>query len=215
MKQEKSTVSGRKYAEQGRRLKECLKRADMKQTELKERLEEVFGEKLAIQFISNIATGRKQIPRHRIDDFASILNVRSEYLLLKDDYMTLKDMISDMIGKQEEIDEASFGLLDALGYRFGDVMQKPDGSHESMHRPYSRITINKQIDEWSHEDTDAEILEKAHNAPPVRYFVVTSPGGERFQIEQEDFKRIINDISDFARFKIEQARQHYFRHKHR
>lgn len=200
-------IEPNRLIEQGKRLERCLERANMKQCVLAEKAYYSSG------YISELKRGAKGITSDNADRFAPILGVRREYLLLQDDYMTFEDMISGMIGKREEIDAASFGLLDALGYRFGDVMQQPDGSHKSMHRPYSRITINKQIDEYSHDDTDAEILEKAHDAPPVRYYVVTAPDGERFQVEQEDFMRIIDDISDFARFRIQQARQHYFRHR--
>ena len=175
MEREKNNITRRRMFidsfEQGRRLQKCLDRMGMSQAQLARKLSDKPNGHMWPQTIGYVIRGERNIPGYRIDEFASVLGVRREYLLLQDDYMTFGDMFFDKHNKGTEIYTASFNLLSALGYRFGGTP-----------------------------------LEKAHNEPPVRYIVVTPPGGGRFQIKQEDFNRIIDDVSDYARFRMQQAK---------
>lgn len=191
-----------RFTEQGDRLRKCLSHAGMKQKELAEKLI------LPPQFISDIVRGVKGLPAMHIDQIAEILHVRREYLQLRSDYMTEDEKIHDICSKRSEADSLCFSLLAALGYQIQDTELQSDGSYSSMHRPYCQITINKKIDDFSRDDTDAEILEKAHAASPIRIYKVTTPDGKRIQVKQTELQNIVKAIQSFARFQIESINQY-------
>ena len=173
--------------EQGNRLKKCLEHADMKQCQLAEKAN------FTPQYISNIVNGSKRITFQNAVVFADILGVRHQYLLLKDGFMTEAERVSTL---------PCVDFLSALGYHIQDLEPQPDGTYKSMHRPYSKIIINKQIDAYSRDDTDEEILEKAHAAVPERILVITDPTGKRIQVTQNELLRIARNIQDYARFQF-------------
>ena len=88
--------------------------------------------------------------------------------------------------------------MEALGYKFIDLKVNPDGSKESMHRRFKYLKINTN-------DTDEQILDKAHNAPAVRYYLIEDPKGRRAQINIDDVIRMQKSIRDYAVFQLEQS----------
>lgn len=218
MKTEKKLTKDRtvKFIESGDRLRKCLLHAGMKQKdlvlEMKRRHHEYDPDTNVISpaFVSDMVRGVKGIPAHHIDEIADILHVRREYLQLKSDYMTEDERIHDICSKRSEADSLCFSLLAALGYQIQDTELQPDGSYSSMHRPYCQITINKKIDDFSRDDTDAEILEKAHAASPIRIYKITTPDGKRIQVKQTELQNIVKAIQSFARFQIDNIEQYQF-----
>ena len=93
---------------------------------------------------------------------------------------------------------ACFAFMEALGYKFIDLKVNPDGSKESMHRRFKYLKINTN-------DTDEQILDKAHNAPAVRYYLIEDPKGRRAQINIDDVIRMQKSIRDYAVFQLEQS----------
>lgn len=195
-----------RFIRQGTRLQECLNHAGMKQKDLVEEMKKRHNSETNVispAFVSDMVRGVKGIPAHHIDDIADILHVRREYLLLRSDYMTEEDRIHDICSKRSASDSICFDLIAALGYQIQEEELQPDGSYASMHRPYCSITINKKIDDFSRDDTDAEILEKAHNATPIRIYKITTPDGKRIQVTQSDLRILVKGIKAFVRFQIE------------
>lgn len=212
----KSTTDKKnRFIEQGKRLKKCLDRAGMKQKDLADEMKRLHNRDnsqpyvISPQFIYKMIHGIAGIPAHHIDDLAEILCVRREYLLLRSDYMTEEERLHDIgSASDDNADSLCFDLLASLGYQIQDTEKQPDGGYASMHRPYCQITINKRIDEYSRDDTDEEILKKAHDAPPVRIYKITTPDGKRIQVTQTDLRNIITNIQAFARFQIETINPH-------
>ena len=196
-----------RFREQGERLKKCLSYAQMKQKDLSDRLYQEYKTSVAPQFISDIVRGVKGLPAHHVDEMSEILHVRRDYLLLKSDYMTDEERINAICRTRSERDSLCFDLLASMGYRIEDLEPQPDGSYSSMHRPYSQITINKKIDDFSRDDTDEEILKKAHDSHPVRIFRIITPTGKRIQVTQADLLGIVKSIQSFAQFQIENQYQ--------
>lgn len=198
MKTEKNNqIKEDRFIEQGTRLGKCLKYAGKKQKELAEIL---F---VSPTLISDIICGKKGIPAAHIDQIAEYLNVKREYLQLKSEYMTEEQRISDICSERSKTTELCFELLDSLGYRILDTEQQADGSYSSMHRPYCQITVNKKIDDFSRDDTDTEILEKARAAVPVRVYRIITPSGKHIQATQAQLTGIAKSILSFASFQIE------------
>ena len=216
METEKKSAKNRTdlFKESGDRLRKCLLFAGMKQKdlvlEMKIRYHEYDPDLNVISpaFVSDMVRGKKGIPARHIDDIADILHVRREYLQLKSDYMTENERIHDICSKRSEADSLCFSLLAALGYQIQDTELQPDGSYSSMHRPYCQITVNKKIDDFSRDDTDAEILEKAHAASPIRIYKIITPDGKHIQVKQTELQNIVKAIQSFTCFQIESINQY-------
>ena len=54
------------------------------------------------------------------------------------------------------------------------------------------------------DDTDEQILEKAHDAEPVRYYIIEDPEGRRAHINLDDLIRMEQAIRDYTIFQLEQ-----------
>lgn len=184
-------------AGQGEHLKKSLAYAKMNQTQL---AETGFASK---QLISNIINERAPLTADNAYKFARVLGVRPEYLLMESEYMTESERIKSISAYNNRASSLCCELIEALGYRIIDTKTNPDGSSESMHRPYSRITINKSIDAYSSNDSDNDILQKARESIPVRIYVIESPSGKRAEIEMEEFHRMIKYILNFIEFQLD------------
>ncbi|MCC8127128.1 MAG: helix-turn-helix domain-containing protein [Clostridiales bacterium] len=180
--------------EQGKRLKSCLTRKNKTQKWLSE------ATYISQQTISKIINGESRLTNENALLFSRALNVRLDYLLLEDDYMTDVDRFKAIAQSRNEKDIACYALIDALGYKIIDMKMNPDGSKSSMHKPLKQVRINK-------DDTDEQILEKVHDAPFVRYYIIENPEGKRTQVDMEDMLKIQMAIKDYAVFQLEQPFQ--------
>jgi len=190
-------------AGQGEHLKKSLSYAKMNQKQL---ADTGFASK---QLISNIINERAPLTPDNAYKFARVLGVRPEYLLMESEYMTESERIKSISAYNNKASSLCIELIEALGYRIIDMKTNPDGISESMHRPYSRITINKSIDAYSSDDSDSDILQKAREAIPVRIYVIESPSGKRVDIEMEEFQRIIKSILNFTEFQLDAPFHHF------
>ena len=188
----------------GKRLEKCMKYAQMGGTDLAKEVNKYYAshgltatKSTSQQKISTIVTGRVSLKKEDAEIFARILNVKVEYLLLESDYMTEHEHIQAVSHSNVKEDIACYAFIEALGYKFIDLKVNPDGSKESMHKRYKYLKINK-------DDTDEQILDKAHNTPPVRYFIIEDPDGRRAHIETDDLFKMQKAIRDYAVFQLEQ-----------
>lgn len=178
--------------EQGLRLKKCLEYKKMTQKQLAEKTH------ISQQTISTIINGKTRLTDENARIFSQVLDINREYLLLESDYMTDSDHIKAVAESNVNQDIACFTLMQSLGYKFIDMKINKDGTKESMHKRYKYLRIND-------DDTDDQILSKAHSAIPVRYFIIEAPDGKRAHIEIDDFNRIKNSIMNFATFQLDQS----------
>jgi len=175
---------------QGKRLKECIKYANTTQEKLAEL---VFT---TPQTISKIANERSPLSLDNAVRISRALKVRLEYLLLEDDYMTEAEKIHEYTTQDIARKNGCHSLIESLGYSVITMRENPDGSSESMHRPFKRLTINDN-------DTPQQILQRAEMAYPVRIYALKAPDGRSVYIEQDEYMRIIQEIEDYAVMKCE------------
>lgn len=176
---------------QGKRLKDCIKYANTTQ----EKLAEIVY--TTPQTISKIANEHSPLSLDNAVRISRALKVRLEYLLLEDDYMTEDERINKICLSRTQQTNSCYSLVEALGYTIIGTEAKSDGSYGSIHRPFKRITVNEG-------DTAEQILENAEYAMPVRVFKLKAPDGRISDIEQEELRKMIKDIEDYAKFKCEQ-----------
>ena len=150
----------------GKRLADSMKYAQMSGVTLAHEVNKYYAshsltatKSMSQQKISTIVKGRVSLKKDDAELFAKILNVKVEYLLLESDYMTDCEHIQAVAQSNVNEDIACYTFMEALGYKFIDLHTNPDGSEESMHRRFKYLKVN--ID-----DTDEQILDKAHNTPP-------------------------------------------------
>lgn len=115
--QENKQIQTCRFTEQGERLRKCLSHANIKQKDLAEAL------CISPQAVSDYVRGIKGLPAHHVDTIADLCRVRREYLLLKSDYMTEAECISDLCRKQSDASDACLNLLAALGIQI--IEQEP------------------------------------------------------------------------------------------
>lgn len=176
--------------EQGKRLKNCLKRMGKTGIWL---AENAF---LSQQYISRIINGKAPLSAENVDRFSKLLNVRPEYLLLESDYMTEEDRITAICGNNIEIETACINLIELLGYKIIDTEKNSDGNYVSIHRDYKKINVLM-------DDTPERILHKVDNTPPIRVYIFKNPLGQKKYIEQDKLYQIIKSISDYANLQCE------------
>ena len=188
----------------GKRLADSMEYAQMNGVTLAQEVNKYYAshgltatKTMSQQKISTIVTGRVSLKKEDAEIFARILNVKVEYLLLESDYMTEDEHIHAVAQSNVKEELACYALMEALGYKFIDLKVNPDGSKESMHKRYKYLKINK-------DDIDEQILDKAHNTPPVRYFIIEDPDGRCAHIETDDLFRMQKAIRDYAVFQLEQ-----------
>lgn len=175
---------------QGERLKRCLEYAGVSQKSLA--LETFVSQ----QTISKIINEKAPLSRDNAVLFSRALNVRLEYLLLEDNYMTENEIISMYYQLVFDRSSKCESIVEALGYKVITMQENADGTSESMHREYKTINILE-------EDTPETIMDKARSAPNVRVYKVISPDGRIAFIEQSAYNEMIRDIEDYAKFVCE------------
>lgn len=175
---------------QGKRLKDCIKYANTTQEKLADL---IFT---TPQTISKIANEKSPLSLDNAVRISRALKVRLEYLLLEDDYMTETEKIHEYTKQDLGRKNSCQSLIESLGYTVITMKENPDGSSESMHRPFKRLTINDN-------DSSEQIIQRAESSYPVRIFVLKAPDGRSVYVEQEEYMRIIQDIEDYAIMKCE------------
>lgn len=184
----------------GKRVAECRKEMGYSQ-------EQLVGEIIALpenngkprneKQISYIESGSRTLSIEYAHLIAKVLHVNESYLLGESEYKTDSDHIKAVAQSTTNEGIACYAFMEALGYKFIDLKTAPDGTKISMHKRFKYLKINTN-------DTDEQILEKAHNAEPVRYFIIEDPEGRRAHINLEDLVRMQQAIRDYTIFQLEQ-----------
>lgn len=184
----------------GKRVAECRKEMGYSQEQLVEEiiaLPENNGKPRNEKQISYIESGSRTLSIEYAHLIAKVLRVNESYLLGESEYKTDSDHIKAVAQSTTNEDIACYAFIEALGYKFIDFKIAPNGTKTSMHKRFKHLRINTN-------DTDEQILEKAHNTEPVRYFIIEDPEGRRAHINLEDLVRMQQAIHDYAIFQLEQ-----------
>lgn len=183
---ENETKNEKEFNSQGERLKRCLQYAGVKQNELGK------AAGYSPQTINKICKNRQPLELHHAVTFARILKVRQEYLLMESPYMTNKEMYKAMGVKYEAIDTAVHDLLGAMGYKIIGL----DNNGNSMHLPWKEIVIPGDA-------TEKEVLRLTAEVPPVRYYIIVTPSGDRLQVTQAALLDLFRRIKRQVRFMVD------------
>jgi len=155
------------------------------------------------QYISEIKRGKATPTLEAWNRIANALHIKVEYLLCESDFPTEEERIAATHRNRTDRDAAVYSLIESLGYEIISMKTNEDGTKESMHRPFSRITINKSIDEFSFDDSEEKILEKAKNSIPTRIFILKAPSGKQTYIEMDELIQLEKNIRDYAKFQCD------------
>lgn len=184
----------------GKRVAECRKEMGYSQEQLIEEiiaLPENNGKPRNEKQISYIESGSRTLSIEYAHLIAKVLHVNESYLLGESEYKTDSDHIKAVAQSTTNEDIACYALMKALGYKFINLKISQDGTKTSMHRRFKYLRINT-------DDTDEQILEKAHDAEPVRYYIIEDPEGRRAHINLDDLIRMEQAIRDYTIFQLEQ-----------
>lgn len=183
---------------QGNRLKECIKHANITQ----DRLAELVY--TTPQTISKIANEKSPLSYDNAVRISRALKVRLEYLLLEDDYMTEAEIMHEYHSQDLARKNSCHSLIEVLGYTVKTMKENPDGSRESIHGHFKRLTFPEDY-------SLTQIKQQAELTPPVRMYTLSAPDGRSVFIEQDEYVRLIQDIEDYAIMKCEKHFQQFER----
>ncbi|WP_270428855.1 helix-turn-helix domain-containing protein [Blautia obeum] len=184
----------------GKRVAECRKEMGYSQEQLIEEimaLPENNGKPRNEKQISYIESGSRTLSIEYAHLIAKVLHVNESYLLGESEYKTDSDQIKAVAQSTTNEDIACYTFMEALGYKFIDLKISPNGTKTSMHKRFKYLKINT-------DDTDEQILEKARDAEPVRYYIIEDPEGRRAHINLDDLIRMQQAIRDYTIFQLEQ-----------
>ena len=118
------TKSGGYMFAQGDRLRECRKLRGLTHDQLIAAVEQLpsnNGKTRSAKQIGYIENGSRPLSMEYAHLLAEVLQVRVEYLLLKDDFKTEYDRVAASIGKQHDAYSHITALFSIHGYSFSDV----------------------------------------------------------------------------------------------
>ena len=182
----------------GKRLKEIRIRKKLTQEKLCELINNLPENKKERSYhqISQLENGKRQISVEYAYLFSKVLDVNQNYFLLESDFETDKDRSDAICHNIIDKEQLCISLIQKMGYKIITTEEQEDGTISSMHRKYKKLTVFP-------DDSNEDILKKVENATPVRYYILQSPNGSKAMIEQEEFYMIINDILDYAKFRVD------------
>lgn len=190
-----------KMLQAGIRLKTLRKQARLTQeklAELIENLPENKGKNRARNHISNIENGKESISPEYAHLLSKVLNAKPEYFLLETDYSTESERIKAICHNHTDYVSLCIALIESHGYKIITTQENSDGTANSMHREYKKITVISN-------DSNEQILKKIEDTPLTRFYIIQSPTGKQKYIDIDDFDMIVRNIFDYTKFQIENA----------
>lgn len=174
----------------GERLRECREWRGYtreKLVDIIEGLQDNNGKTRSEKQIGYIECGNRALSTEYAYLLAQALNVRVEYLLLKDDFRTEDDRIRFIAKKQYEESDAVTSLIALHGYT---VTLEPGMQGSSCHLQYPPGI------------SDADILERARSATPDAIICITAPNGSKRYMEESEFRGIVKSIDDYVEMQM-------------
>lgn len=154
----------------GQRLKECREICGLSQAQLTEKVENLKdnrGKVRSAKQLSYLENGTRALSVEYAELLSQALNVRSEYLLLKDDFRTEADRIAAIAGMRHSRNDLIIEILRCHGYSVEDATQ----------------SMPIQVDEQGREFRVAMVS-------------LISPRGSTRLFTNEDFLKFLSQIDD-------------------
>lgn len=173
----------------GERIRECR---EMRGLSRKQLVDEIVllpdnGEKeRSEKQISYLENGTRALSLEYANLIAQALQVRIEYLLLKDDFKTMDERMSSIWQRNDLRENLIKQLIELHGY--SSCLESWDG-----------VTCHLQ---YPPGISDKEALERIHKTKPEPRISVTAPSGAIRWIDRCDYFRIVNDIDDYIEMRL-------------
>lgn len=153
----------------GNRLRECRKESGKTLEQLAEATD------YSVQHLIRIEKGRQRLTLEAAEKLSSSLGVRKEYLLSRDPYKRIEDRIKNDITAENEITDALFSLLKAMGYSF-----------KGQEIIFKDIATSELYNLKDCEDVPDE-LEEINYIGDINGYVVFEEKGKTKALKSEDF----------------------------
>lgn len=134
------------------------------------------------EYLSRLISGERRLSNEAAHNLAPVLGVREEYLLLKDDYMTMDDYTSAL----SETNNIGI-LISQIALRHKYITTETISlllSDEKLNEPIRSFLIQNRY-----------VYGKPH-------YIINLNSNKYISIDDEHFKTLCNDISDYIEFKI-------------
>ena len=156
--------------------------------------------------ISNIIHQTSAMTYETACKLADALNVRKEYLLLMDDYMTAEDFPSaaDIIYKRfqdsEKIKELCQALFDFLGYK---IIDNENGVY--IKASYKRLILETDtaIPQENKADLSKELVYHYETTTEPYLTYIITPEGKKIITESKTLFELYNDVLQYTKFRID------------
>lgn len=194
----------------GKRLKQCIKDANLTQAEL------ASASGFTAQYISNIIVGKKPMTVTAARSFSKILHVQEEFLLCGSDFKNSNEAEKNYLECSKEIGVTYLYMLNAFGVRIDSVFANMgDGSHvipsitEDM--LHSGVTEQKLLDSINEKIASYIPISKMKKDGAIAKSISVRCciWGEEVIIPFNTFTTLVRDINSYARFKIYEFTQTY------
>lgn len=183
------TQKGFDQFEVGRRIRECRKMRGLSRMELMDKIELLpdNGEKVRSEKqIGYLENGTRILSLEYANLIAQALQVRVEYLLLKDDFKT-EDERASYIGQSGDSRKRMIEqLIELHGYR-------------SAFERWDAKTCHLQ---YPPDISDDEALERIRDTRPDPIISITAPSGAIRYIERREYFRIVKNIDDYIEMQL-------------
>ena len=175
----------------GDRLRKCIEKRNMKQKDV------AAAAHFTEQHISNIVKGKCKLTTDTARALSDVLNVRMEYLLCEDDFITDTERIISNMDSLEHITKSICTILDCKGYSLHH-----DKYTESA-EPFKTIILDSnEVDGRSGGALDNLIAEKMESATEQTTIALKHPDGRIIRISSEHFHTLLSDIENYIDYKM-------------
>lgn len=134
------------------------------------------------EYLSRLISGERRLSDEAAHNLAPVLGVREEYLQLKDDYMTIDDYT------------AALSETNDIGILISQIALK--------HKYITTETISLLLSDEELSEPIRSFLIQHKYAYGKPHYIVNLKSKKYITINDELFKTLCNDISDYIEFKI-------------
>ena len=173
----------------GERIRECREMRGLSRKQLVDKIMLLSdnGEKdRSEKQISYLENGTRTLSFEYANLIAQALQVRIEYLLLKDDFKTEDERISYICQSKDSRESMIEHLIELHGY-------------SSMLEKWDARTCHLQ---YPPDISDDEALKRIHDTQPDPIISITAPSGAIRYLERREYFRIVKNIDDYIEMQL-------------
>lgn len=134
------------------------------------------------EYLSRLVSGERRVSDEAAHNLAPALGVREEYLLLKDDYMTMDDYVK------------ALSETNNIGILISQLAMK--------HRYITTETTSLISSEEELNNSIHSFIIQHQYSYGEPHYIINLSNNKFITINDEQFKTLCNDISDFVEFKF-------------